>query len=63
MATQAEENENSQREFVNPPRGFEKSARGFENPPRGFWKLGHADFGKLAMRVFHKTRRSLWQLS
>jgi hypothetical protein len=39
MATQAEENENSQREFVNPPRGFEKSARGFENPPRGFWKL------------------------
>jgi hypothetical protein len=31
MASQAEEDENSQRGFVNPPRGFEKSPRGFEN--------------------------------
>jgi hypothetical protein len=42
MATQAEEDENSQREFVNPPYGFEKLPRGFENTPHGFWKFGHA---------------------
>ncbi len=31
MATKVEQDKNLQREFVNPPRGFEKSPRGFEN--------------------------------
>ncbi len=46
MATQAEEDENSQCEFVIPRCGIENSRCGFRNPPRGFQKLGHVGFHK-----------------
>jgi hypothetical protein len=53
MASQAEEDENSQRWFVNPPRGFEKSPCGFEKSPRGFEK---------SPRGFEKSPRGIKNL-
>jgi hypothetical protein len=59
MASQAEEDENSQRGFVNPPRGFEKSPRGFEKSPRGFENLKNT-IGFIIKQCLHPDGAGVW---